>query len=139
MVVWELLRRIRDRVADIDGRDGQLEKHTIAQQRTFEVVLTHYPDGILLKDLARIRGITAGAASVAVSALEACGMVRRAAVDGDRRATLLLPTEKSLKKGEKLDALTAEVTEEALRGVPAEDRETCFRVLRKMLENLNGS
>lgn len=133
-VIWDLFCKIRNRVADADGR--MFDTHTIAQQRTFEVVLACAPKGILLKDLARIRGVTAGTASVAVSALERIGMARREAVDGDRRATLILPTAKALRKAAALDALTEKVTERALDGVPAADREVCFRVLEKMRENL---
>lgn len=135
-LLWDLLCRIRNIVADADGRT--FEGHTVAQQRTFEVILSHAPEGVRLKDVARERGITAGTASVAASALEARGMIRRAAVNGDRRTALLLPTEKSLKKVAGLDALTEKVTRSALRGVPAADRKTCFRVLEKMLENLRA-
>lgn len=137
LLVWELLCKIRNCVADADGRmfDGQ----TLAQQRTFDVIITHAAaGGIQLKNLARIRGITPGSASVAIRALEKLGLVRRKAIEGDRRAALLLPTEKALKKIRRLDGMTVQVTEEALTGVPADARETCFRVLRKMLENLNN-
>lgn len=135
-LVWDILCRIRDRISDLDGR--VLDAYTIAQQRTFEVVLSHAPQGILLKDLARIRGVTAGTVSVAVSTLERAGLVRRERMADDRRATLIFPTKKALLRVDVIDAKTAAVLEEALRGVPAEEREVCFRVLEKIRANLEN-
>lgn len=135
-LVWDILCRIRDRISDLDGR--VLDAYTIAQQRTFEVVLSHAPQGILLKDLARIRGVTAGTVSVAVSTLERAGLVRRERMADDRRATLIFPTKKALLRVDVIDAKTAAVLEEVLRGVPAEEREVCFRVLEKIRANLEN-
>lgn len=136
-LVWDVLCRIRDRVADDDGR--VLDSYTIAQQRTFEVVISHAPRGILLKELARIRGVTAGTVSVAVSTLERAGLVRRERMADDRRATLIFPTKKAQRRIDEIDAQTAAVLEKALRGVPAEEREICFRVLEKIRENLENN
>lgn len=133
--LFAVVGEIRRRVASADKL--RMEHRTLEQANTFDLIAESYPDGILLKELARRRGVTPGTASTGVESLVRAGAVRRVAVDGDRRSLKLLPTAKALRHIASVSALTDKIAREAFAGISASDRAAYLRVLRKVSENLS--
>ncbi|MCD8298638.1 MAG: MarR family winged helix-turn-helix transcriptional regulator [Opitutae bacterium] len=136
-LLFEVAKRIRKNVAR--SEKWLMDRHTVAQVRTFEEIMGFYPEGVSLRDLAKSRGITAGTASVTVSSLVAAGLVARTRATHDRRSVRLLPTKKALRREEKIGELSREFFEKSLAGTTPEERENFVKLLGKMLANLKNS
>lgn len=129
------MSEIHNSVAVADGL--HMERRTLAQTRTFEVIAESWPAGISLSELAERRRITPGTASLSVDALVAVGLVERApSLVGDRRKIRLLLTAKALEHIRKIEGIADTLFAEAFSGVPDADRRAFLRVLEKVEENL---
>ena len=109
-------------------------------QTAFDILmfLANNPEYRTAGEIVEYRKIKANLVSVNVDKLVKDGYLRREAVEGDRRKTQLLCTEKSkpiIKKGRKMQA---DFLEALFTGVDSEMRDMFFTVTDIMNENLDA-
>lgn len=108
-------------------------------QTAFDILmfLANNPEYQTARDIAEIRKIKANLISVNVDRLVKEGYVKRELVDGDRRKTRLLCTEKALLVIEQGRKLQEEFSQMLVIDVPAEQVENFHAVLERMSANLD--
>ena len=85
-----------------------------------------------LGELAEHLRIAPRSATEVVDALEGRGLVERAPDPADRRATLVVPTERGREAGEAIRAARAAESESVFRELSEEDRAALARILRAL-------
>ena len=75
--------------------DGTLDKLTLAQERVMGIVFQHSPEGIKLKEIAKIVQLTPGAVSQIIEVLVNYDLVERSPDPTDRRALKIHVSRKS--------------------------------------------
>lgn len=85
-----------------------------------------------LGDLAEHLRIAPRSATEVVDALEGRGLVERTPDPADRRATLVVPTERGRETGEAIRAARAAESESVFRPLSDDDRATLARILRAL-------
>lgn len=88
-----------------------------------------------LADILEVEPITAGRM---IDRMQDASLVERRNDPADRRAWRLYLTDRGREIIERLQPLALETSDEALRGVPEEDKAHLLRTLERMLENLTG-
>jgi len=73
-----------------------------------------------------------------VDNLEKLNLVKRVASDNDRRMNLIYLTKQGQKLEEQTMTMAEETLNEALKGVPLEQIETCKHVLQIVYDNLKS-
>jgi len=108
-------------------------------QTAFDILmfLANNPECKTAGEIVEYRKIKANLVSVNVDKLVNDGYLRREAVEGDRRKTQLLCTEKSKPVIEKGRKMQSEFFETLLNGVDDEMRDIFFRITDIMSENLD--
>ena len=101
--------------------------------------LQHEPDGLTAVQLSRLSHEDKAAVSRALADLEKQGLVScTAPADQKRYRALLKLTEEGEKVCRKLDALIMDAVEAGGSGYSEEDRETFYRVLLRIADNLQN-
>ena len=108
-------------------------------QTAFDILmfLANNPSYKTARDIVEVRNIKANLVSVNVDKLVREGYLTREAVEGDRRKTELLCTEKAAPVIEKGRALQERFAEHLLLGLDAEEREAFARSVAAMEKNLD--
>ncbi|QJY50919.1 MarR family transcriptional regulator [Pseudonocardia broussonetiae] len=103
---------------------------TPSQARALGTMLRLGP--LRLGDLAEHLRIAPRSATEVVDALEGRGLVERTPDPADRRATLVVPTERGRETGEAIRAARAAESESVFRELSEEDRAELARILRAL-------
>ena len=88
-----------------------------------------------LAEILEVEPITAGRM---IGRMQEAGLVERREDSTDRRARRLYLTDRGREIIERLQPLAVETSDEALKGVSAQDKKQLSRILEMMLENLTG-
>ena len=88
-----------------------------------------------LAEILEVEPITAGRM---IGRMQEAGLVERREDSADRRARRLYLTDRGREIIERLQPLALETSDEALKGVSAQDKKQLSRILEMMLENLTG-
>ena len=88
-----------------------------------------------LAEILEVEPITAGRM---IGRMQEAGLVERREDSADRRARRLYLTDRGRAIIERLQPLAVETSDEALKGVSAQDKKQLSRILEMMLENLTG-
>lgn len=88
-----------------------------------------------LAEILEVEPITAGRM---IGRMQEAGLVERREDSADRRARRLYLTDRGRAIIERLQPLAVETSDEALKGVSAQDKTQLSRILEMMLENLTG-
>jgi DNA-binding MarR family transcriptional regulator len=128
----ELFRQVNWRLRQLARESLQPWDITPAQSRALGVLLRGGP--LRLSELAERLRIVPRSATEVVDALEERGLVQRRPDPGDRRATLVVPTEEGLRTGETMRAVRSEAAERYFGTLSAADRADLARILK----TLNG-
>ncbi|HKR91327.1 MarR family transcriptional regulator [Novosphingobium sp.] len=88
-----------------------------------------------LAEILEVEPITAGRM---IGRMQEAGLVERREDSTDRRARRLYLTDRGREIIERLQPLAVETSDEALKGVSAQDKAQLARILEMMLENLTG-
>ena len=88
-----------------------------------------------LAEILEVEPITAGRM---IGRMQEAGLVERREDSADRRARRLYLTDRGREIIERLQPLAVETSDEALKGVSAQDKKQLSRILEMMLENLTG-
>lgn len=98
--------------------------------------LSRNPEGMMQRSLAGEVGVEMSTLTRQLDLLEAAGLVRRAAVPGDRRAKKALLTEAAGAVLEQMAAVAAALRDELLQDIKAADLDIALAVLRTVRAKL---
>jgi DNA-binding MarR family transcriptional regulator len=133
----------------IPNRVGKLFRHVarVYNQafKRFEISAVHanvlvvlWSDGpMTLGELQAELALGSSTLTGAIDRMERAGLVRRVAVEGDRRASRLEPVDWPAKKREALMAEIAETEARCFAGLTAAERKELLRLLGKAIESIN--
>ena len=91
------------------------------------------------RELVEDCGIKPATVSRLMEGMEAAGLIRRTASASDKRAVTVELTPKGAEAEEETDRISLAVSEKALRGFSAEERQAFENYLLRAYENLTGS
>jgi DNA-binding MarR family transcriptional regulator len=105
-----------------------------AQMHTIEVIGHH--QNLMMRELADRLGITTGTLTVAVDRLEKLGMVLRKPHEHDRRAWLIVLTEKGKQMYEQHNNYHEEFTRDISHDLSDQEIETLARLVGRIVERM---
>ncbi|MFC9679609.1 MarR family winged helix-turn-helix transcriptional regulator [Streptomyces sp. NPDC056948] len=88
-------------------------------------------------DLVRLLGSDAATMTRTVKRLENAGFVRRRPSEHDKRATIIEPTAASLALRKEVEKIWAELEDDTVAGLPAEEQDAMIRVLARIEDSLS--
>lgn len=135
ILVFKAAAKLRDYATATTG--GLNESITVRQERVLGVLFCHYPDGVMMKDIAKQLHITPGAASKTVDALVHEGLVERCFSENDRRAITVRPTEKSREFRELNYDNFNKLMQKLLDGTTEEERKGFKKILQVLIDNVS--
>lgn len=108
-----------------------------AQGRTLHFILANSDEDTFQKDIEKEFNLRPPTATSILKDLERNGLIRKEPVPYDARLKKIVVTEKALQYKEPVMAELENLQKDAIRGIPEEDLEVFFSVVRKMLRNLS--
>lgn len=120
-IVFQLSGLLHTTVDLLDPEDSDLNNITLSQGKALFCLFNRYPEGMMLKDIAREMKVTAGFASPTVEVLVKHGLVERFQKEGDRRAVLFRPSKKSLEMYKKREKIAAKLCKKLVVGCDEEE------------------
>jgi DNA-binding MarR family transcriptional regulator len=126
----ELFRQVNHRLRGMARESLEPWDITPAQSRALGVLLKGGP--LRLSELAERLRIVPRSATEVVDALEERGLVVRRPDPGDRRATLVVPTDDGLRTGEAMRAARGEAAERYFATLGPADRADLARILKTL-------
>lgn len=106
------------------------------QPKILEYLLEH--DGCIARDICSGCVLDKSTMTSLLARMEKQGLVRKEESGDDRRAVHIYMTEKGRTLAERIKLGCLRLDETALQGISQEERELIFRLLKQMIENLEG-
>lgn len=106
------------------------------QPKILEYLLEH--DGCIARDICSGCVLDKSTMTSLLARMEKQGLVRKEESGDDRRAVHIYMTEKGRTLAERIKLGCLHLDETALQGISQEERELIFRLLKQMIENLEG-
>jgi len=132
---WRYFGNVSDlfyRVSKQSSGSTPAGKMTLNQARICGHIFEHHAEKIRLKNLARTLGVTSAAVSQTVESLVRAGLVDRTPDPDDRRAVLIRISAKGRRLLMAWQTAAERLMAELYEGVPPEDADAFFRVLRRL-------
>lgn len=137
---WTLIlktaMKLRDYFASSSGNKS--DAVTFAQEKLLTVVMD-YPDGIMLKDIASILGLTPGAVSQTLECLVKEELLERIPVPHDRRAISIHLTEKSHSMQERFSRHFNRIMASVRDKTSDKERNAFVKVLKTVFEGIESN
>lgn len=129
---------MRDRATQLDP-NRSMDKMTVAQERVLGVVFQHSPEGVKLKDIAKIVNLSPGAVSQIIETLVQEGLVDRTSDSSDRRAVNIHVTPKSKLVRDYVVKTFDEIFDSILEERTPEEREAFVAIMERIVEKFSSS
>ena len=126
-------RRIR---RQFDKRAGE---HGLTQARALVLLNLDQHGSMSQAELAEAMEVERPTMARLIDAMESCGHVRREMSSRDRRVRTIVVTEEAQGELRALRALSAALRDRVLAGIPEADIEVADRVIRQMIDNIDGA
>lgn len=121
-----------------DASSTAFARHGVHPGQQFVLRRLWREDGLSPGEIARQLGLATPTVTRTASRMEAAGLLRRAPHPTDRRLVRLYLTERARELEKVIDADMHEVTERALAGLTAAEREVLVRALTRIHGNLSA-
>lgn len=133
---WTLFMRLanamRDYASSID--ESRVEKMTIAQEKVLCTVFQYSPNGIKLKEIAKIVKLSPGAVSQIIEYLVQEGMVERSHDPNDRRAVNIRITPRSRAIRDQVVSHFDQIVGSVLEERTPEERDAFIAIVERILD-----
>ncbi|WP_201330007.1 MarR family winged helix-turn-helix transcriptional regulator [Lactobacillus nasalidis] len=104
------------------------------QPKVLQVLLEH--DGEKARDIGRQCVMDKSTMTGLLKKMEARGLITRRVSNEDKRVVNIFLTEKGREKAKQVNAIGAKIDEQALSVLSDEEKEILFRLLNKVLDNM---
>lgn len=130
--VSKLSNKLRRKIDAFSTRDHM----SGSQGKVLHFLLTQTGD-VFQKDIEDEYTLRPSTATELLKKMEQNGLIHREALPGDARRKRIIVSEKALSYKDDVMADITQLEAELTHGIPQEDMEVFFRVIKKMLENMS--